>query len=171
MGYMHDLGDVKPDIVTLGKAISGGVTPVSGILANDNIMMTIKPGDHGSTYGGNPLGMAIAKAAVSSLIEEGMVENAQAMGKVLHKNLASMSSPLVKEVRSRGLFCGMEFHHNLPHDGNKFAKILMKNGLLTKATHDYVIRFAPALVVKEDEINAACEIVGKSLKEFEEMNK
>jgi ornithine--oxo-acid transaminase len=109
MGYMHDLGDLKPDIVTLGKAISGGVTPVSGILCDNHIMMTIKPGDHGSTYGGNPLGMAVAKAAVESLVEEGMVENAVAMGKVLKDNLSSMSSPLIKEVRARGLFCGMEF--------------------------------------------------------------
>jgi len=88
MGYMYDLGDVKPDIVTLGKAISGGVTPVSGILADDHIMNTIKPGDHGSTYGGNPLGMAVARAAVGALVEEGMVENAQVMGKLLQDNLS-----------------------------------------------------------------------------------
>lgn len=81
-----------------------------------------------------------------------------------------MASPLIKEVRSRGLFCGMEFHHNLPVDGNDFAKILMKNGLITKATHAYTIRFAPALIVKEHEINEACEIVSKSLKEFEQLN-
>ena len=159
MGYMHDLGDAKPDIVTLGKAISGGVTPVSGILADDFIMNTIKPGDHGSTYGGNPLGMAVAKVAVRAIVEEGMVENSQAMGKVLHRNLASMSSPLIKEVRSRGLFCGMEFRGDLPVNGNHFAKILMKNGLVTKATHESTVRFAPALVVNEDEINQACEIV------------
>ena len=170
MGYMHDLGDVKPDIVTLGKAISGGVTPVSGILADDHIMMTIKPGDHGSTYGGNPLGMAVAKAAVEALVEEGMVENAQVMGKLLHDNLNSMSSPLIKEVRARGLFCGMEFHEHLAVDGNHFAKILLKNGLVTKATHVRTVRFAPALIIKEHEINEACEIVSNSLRELEQMN-
>lgn len=170
MGYMHDLGDVKPDIVTLGKAISGGVTPVSGILADDHIMMTIKPGDHGSTYGGNPLGMAVAKAAVEALVEEGMVENAQVMGQLLHDNLNSMSSPLIKEVRARGLFCGMEFHEHLAVDGNHFAKILLKNGLVTKATHVRTVRFAPALIIKEHEINEACEIVSNSLRELEQMN-
>lgn len=83
MGYQWDLGDRKPDIVTLGKAISGGVSPVSGILANNEIMDTIKPGDHGSTYGGNPLGMATAHAAVKCLVEEGMVENSHKMGELL----------------------------------------------------------------------------------------
>jgi ornithine--oxo-acid transaminase len=95
MGYNWDLGDEKPDIVTLGKAISGGVTPVSGILTNNHIMDTIKPGDHGSTYGGNPLGMAVAKAAVRALVEEGMVENAEKMGKVLLNRLKAINSPLI----------------------------------------------------------------------------
>jgi ornithine--oxo-acid transaminase len=105
MCYEHDLGDgVRPDICTLGKAISGGVTPVSGILANNNIMDTIKPGDHGSTYGGNPLGMAVAKAAIEAIIEEDMVGNSVKMGKILEDNLKSMTSPIVKDVRARGLF-------------------------------------------------------------------
>lgn len=149
MCYEHDLGSVTPDICTLGKAISGGVTPVSGILANNVVMDCIKPGDHGSTYGGNPLGMAVAKAAVEAIVEEDMVGNSVRMGAILEANLKSMTSPIVKDVRARGLFQGMEFHHDIKHDGNKFAKILFKNGLITKATHDYVIRFAPALVVNE----------------------
>lgn len=170
MGYNWDLGDETPDIVTLGKAISGGVTPVSGILASNEVMMTIKPGDHGSTYGGNPLGMAVAQAAVQTLIEENMVENSLQMGKVLHNKFAAFNSPLIKEVRSRGLFCGIEFQHDLPVNGNHFAKILMKNGLLTKATHDYCVRFAPALVINEEELEAAVGIVGQSLEEFQELN-
>ena len=109
MGYEWDLGDEKPDIVTLGKAISGGVTPVSGILASNEVMNTIKPGDHGSTYGGNPLGMAVAHAAVECLIEEKMVENSMNMGRILHDKFTAFDSPLIKEVRSRGLFCGIEF--------------------------------------------------------------
>lgn len=99
MCYEHDLGDVKPDICTLGKALSGGVTPVSGIVADAHIMDTIGPGDHGSTYGGNPLGMAIAKAAVSALVDEKMPENAVKMGAILKKNLDSIDSPLIKEIR------------------------------------------------------------------------
>jgi len=99
-----------------------------------------------------------------------MVENAQVMGKLLKDNLSSMSSPLIKEVRARGLFCGMEFHHNLPVDGNHFAKILLKNGLVTKATHVRTVRFAPALVINEQEINQACEIVSNSLRELEKKN-
>jgi len=111
MGYMWDLGDdIRPDIVTLGKAISGGVTPVSGIVANNNIMDQIKPGDHGSTYGGNPLGMAIAKRAVEVIIEEGMVENSEKMGNVLTKRFKQFKSPLIKDVRNRGLFCAIEVH-------------------------------------------------------------
>ena len=104
MCYEHDLGDVKPDICTLGKAISGGVTPVSGILANNHIMDTIKPGDHGSTYGGNPLGMAVANAAVRAIVDEDMTGNSVRMGAVLEKNLRSMKSSIIKEVRAKGLF-------------------------------------------------------------------
>ena len=83
MGYMHDMGSVKPDIMTLAKSVSGGVTPVSGIVANDEVLMLIKPGEHGSTYGGNPLGMAVSKVAVQVLIEEGMIENSKNMGDYL----------------------------------------------------------------------------------------
>lgn len=168
MAYMHDLGDdVRPDICTLGKAISGGVSPVSGIVANNEIMDCIKPGDHGSTYGGNPLGMAIAKAAVQAIVDEDMTGNSVRMGAILEQNLRSMKSSTVKEVRARGLFQAVEFHHDLKKDGNDFAKILMKNGLVTKATHKYVIRYAPALVINEEEVHMASDIIEKSLREFE----
>jgi len=105
MGYQWELDENnKPDIVTLGKAISGGVTPVSGIVANNETMMTIKPGDHGSTYGGNPLGMAVASAAIDALVEEGMVENSAKMGEIMADRFNAIKSPLIKEVRSIGLF-------------------------------------------------------------------
>lgn len=150
MAYEWDLGpDVRPDIVTLGKAISGGVTPVSGILADSHIMNEIKPGDHGSTYGGNPLGMAVAKAAVEAIVEEKMTENSLAMGAILKERFDALKSPLIKENRNRGLFAAIEFVHDAKVDGNHFAKILMNNGLLTKATHTYCVRFAPALVINE----------------------
>jgi ornithine--oxo-acid transaminase len=170
MGYMWDMQDDKPDIMTLGKAISGGVTPVSGIVADNHLMDVIKPGDHGSTYGGNPLGMAVASAAVRALVEEGMVENAEAMGKVLVERLSAIKSPLVKEVRARGLFCGMELKDDLKVDGNNLASILLKYGIISKATHNYCLRFTPALVVTEDEIHAACDLVEKGMKDLEELN-
>ena len=93
------------------------------------------------------------------------------MGKLLQNNLSSMKSPLIKEVRARGLFCGMEFHHDLPVDGNDFATILLHNGLVTKATHVRTVRFAPALVINESEINQACEVISKSLTQLEDLNK
>lgn len=103
MGYEHDM-TTKPDILVLAKSISGGVTPVSGIVANDEVMMTVKPGDHGSTYGGNPLGMAVAKRAIEVLIEEGMVENSRDLGNYLNELNRGLKSDLIKEVRGRGLF-------------------------------------------------------------------
>jgi len=170
MCYEHDLGNVKPDICTLGKALSGGVTPVSGIVADSHIMDTIGPGDHGSTYGGNPLGMAIAKAAVSAIVDEKMPENAEAMGAILRKNLDSIDSPLIKEIRHRGLFCGLELHDNLNVNGNHFSKILMKNGLITKATHVNTVRFAPALIINEEEIHQASDVIAKSIKQLEALD-
>jgi ornithine--oxo-acid transaminase len=170
MGYNWDLEGAKPDIVTLGKAISGGVTPVSGILADSHIMDTIKPGDHGSTYGGNPLGMAVAKAAVKAIVEEGMVENAEKMGKVLLNRLRAIDTPLVKEVRARGLFCGFELKRGLKVDGNTLSKILMKHGLVSKATHNYCLRFTPALVIKEEEVLEAGDIIEKGVRELEQLN-
>lgn len=161
--------DAKPDIVTLGKAISGGVTPVSGIVANDFIMNEIKPGDHGSTYGGNPLGMAIAKAAVECLVEEGMVENSLRLGKILHNRFQAFESPLIKDVRSRGLFCAIEFIQGEPVNGNDFARLLMENGLITKATHRDVVRFAPALIINEEELNSAADIIEKTLVDFQKL--
>lgn len=171
MAYEHDLGDkVKPDICTLGKAISGGITPVSGILANDNLMNVIKPGDHGSTYGGNPLGMAIAKAAVKAIVDDDMVGNSARLGPIFEKNLREMKSPLIKEVRSKGLFAAIEFNDGLKEDGHKFCKVLMKHGLVTKATSGKVIRFAPALVITEQEVHQASDMIEKGLKEFEALN-
>lgn len=171
MCYEHDLGErVKPDICTLGKAISGGITPVSGILANDNLMNVIKPGDHGSTYGGNPLGMAIAKAAVKAIVDEDMTGNSARLGAVFEKNLKEMKSPLIKEVRARGLFAALEFNDGLKEDGFAFCKVMMKHGLVTKATGPKVIRFAPALIITEQEVHQASEIIERSLKDFEAMN-
>ena len=165
MGSEWDLGDgVRPDIMTLGKAISAGISPVSGVVANDNIMDHIKPGDHGSTYGGNPFGMAVAKAAVSTLVDEKMPENSLEVGNYFSDKLRKIESPIIKEVRSRGLFIGLEFKTGHEIDGNMYAKILMQNGILTKATHDMTIRFTPALVITKPEIDSAMEIIESSIK-------
>lgn len=160
MGSEWDLGDgVRPDIMTLGKAISGGISPVSGIVANDHIMDHIKPGDHGSTYGGNPFGMAVARAAVSAIVEENMVANSLEVGNYFSDKLRQIKSPIIKEVRSRGLFIGLEFKTGHGIDGNIYARILKDNGILTKATHDMTIRFTPALVITKPEIDTAMEII------------
>lgn len=140
----------RPDILTMGKAISGGMMPVSAVCCDDSLMDLIQPGDHGSTYGGNPLAMAVAHQAVKSLVEEGMIENSQAMGEILYGELMNIKSPLIKEVRGRGLFRSIEIVRDAKVDGTHFATELMKLGLLTKATHQYTLRLAPALVITKD---------------------
>ena len=165
MGY--DWDNIKPDIVTLGKAISGGVTPVSGIVSQASVMDTIKPGDHGSTYGGNPLGMAVAQAAISAIVDEGMIENSAKMGELLKKQIQAINCPLVKEIRGRGLFVGVEFKHDLNIDGNHFATILRGKGLLCKSTHRFCVRFSPALVINEGEIMEAVELIKSAMTELQ----
>ena len=151
--------NVRPDILVFGKSMSGGMLPVSGCLADNFIMDQIKPGDHGSTYGGNPLAMAVAKAAVSAIVDEGMVENSQKQGALLKNELQKIKSDMFKEIRGRGLFVGVELKSSLKVDGNDFAKILMKHGLLTKATHDSTIRLAPPLVINSEEVMQSVEII------------
>jgi ornithine--oxo-acid transaminase len=162
-GYTHDMGDDKPDILVFAKSAAGGFYPVSGILASREIMSCVKAGEHGSTFGGNPLGMAIAQKAVEVIIEEGMVENSRNMGDYLMSKISKFSSPLINEVRGRGLFQGIEIKDGLKVDGNDFAKVMFSNGLLTKATHDLTVRLSPALVIRQDEIDTAVEILEKSL--------
>ena len=162
--------NVRPDILVMGKSMSGGMLPVSGCLADNFIMDEIKPGDHGSTYGGNPLAMAVAHAAVSTIVEEGMVENSAKMGELLKSELKKINSPLFKDVRGRGLFVGVELDHSLAVDGNHFAKILAAEGLLSKATHDTTIRLAPPLVITEQEIMQSVEIVAAATHKLEALN-
>jgi ornithine--oxo-acid transaminase len=122
MAYNWD--GIKPDLVAVGKATSGGVSPVSGVFCNDKIMLTIKPGEHGSTFGGNPFGMHIAKVAIQALVEEGMPENALKIGNILQDKLGGLKSRLVKEVRGKGLFLGLELIQNARVDGNDLALAL-----------------------------------------------
>lgn len=165
-----DWEEVRPDILVMGKSMSGGMLPVSGCVADDFIMKHIGPGDHGSTYGGNPLAMATAHAAVSTLVEEGMVENSAEMGALMKSELSKISSPLIKEVRGRGLFIGVEVKAEAKVDGNHFAKVLKNHGLLTKATHDSTVRLTPPLVITKSEVMESVEIVAKAVKDLEKMN-
>lgn len=165
-----DWENVRPDIIAAGKSMSGGFMPVSAAICDRFIMDLIKPGDHGSTYGGNPLAMAVAYASLTTLLEEGMIENAANLGPVLLSEVSNIKSPLIKEVRGRGLFVGLELRNDLKVDGNDLSKILMKKGLVTKATHDSTIRLAPPLVITKEEILQAVEIIKAAVKALEILN-
>ncbi len=150
----HD--NVEADVTLIGKALSGGFYPVSAILSNADVLGVFMPGDHGSTFGGNPLACAVARTALKVLVEEGMVENSARMGDYFLDNLRSIKSPAVKEIRGTGLFIGVELH---PEAGGarRFCERLMKEGLLCKETHDNVIRFAPPLIITKQDIDWALE--------------
>jgi len=154
---------VEADLTLVGKALSGGFYPVSAVLSNIEVMEVLKPGEHGSTFGGNPLACAVARMALRVLREEGMIENAAAMGARMHAGLASMPSPLVREVRGRGLMIAVELQ---PDAGGAraYVKRLQELGVLCKETHDHTIRIAPPLVITADEVDWATEQFGKALK-------
>lgn len=154
---------VEADLTMIGKALSGGFYPVSAVLSNKEVLGVFQPGDHGSTFGGNPLACAVARMAIKVLVEEGMIENAAVMGEYLMAGLRSIDSPYVKEVRGKGLFIGVELY---PDAGGarKFCEALMTMGLLCKETHENVIRFAPPLIIGKDDIDWALERVEAVLK-------
>lgn len=163
-----DHAGVKPDILILGKALSGGVLPVSAVLASHEIMNTLKPGQHGSTFGGNPLACAVAKAAVEVLIEENLIENAERQGQVFRSGLAKINSNLIKTIRGKGLLNAAVIH---PFGEGRTAydvcKALMKNGLLAKQTHEHIIRFAPPLVINDTQMSQALSIIEQTLIEVQ----
>lgn len=167
MGFMHE--DVKPDVVTIAKSISGGITPLSGIVADKELMDLIKPGEHGSTFGGNPLSMAVGQAALEVLIEEKLPENAVAMGEVFNKRLSKLQSPILEAYRWKGLFHGFEFKNTLSHDAFHFVRILRENGLLTRVNKTWIVRFLPPLNIKESEVHEGCDIIEKSFYQYEEL--
>jgi len=160
----------KPDIVTLGKCLSGGVSPVSGIMANDEVMGVLDEDDFASTYGGNPLGMAIAKTCMEILTEEGLVDNSLEVGEYFRSKLQAMKSPLIRNVRGRGLMNCLEIERNSNVTGHTMCDIMKDYGVLTKATKDYSIRFTPALVINKKEIDEVCEIIEQSLRDLEKKN-
>ena len=145
---------VRPDVVILGKALGGGVYPVSAVVADREILGVFQPGEHGSTFGGNPLACAIGRAALRVIVEEKLVENAAQMGDYFQERLAEIPSRHVKEVRGKGLLIGVELH---PAAGGarRFCEALLQQGLLSKETHDNVIRFAPPLIIDKETIDWA----------------
>jgi len=158
-----DHENVKADILILGKALSGGVLPVSAVLANNEIILTIKPGEHGSTYGGNPLACAVATVALQVLKEEKMVENANAMGKLLRDELRNLNSPFIKLVRGRGLLNAIVINHSNKEAAWELCLQMKENGLIAKPTHGDKIRLAPPLIITKEQILECLEIIKKSL--------
>ena len=159
-----DHEDLRPDILILGKALSGGVLPVSAVLADDGIMLTIKPGEHGSTYGGNPLACAVAVTALTVLRDEKMTENAALLGNYFRAGLASIKSPHVDIIRGKGLFNAIVIGDHGPDTAWNLCLALKENGLLAKPTHGNKIRFAPPLVINRTQIDECLEIIEDSLK-------
>lgn len=153
---------VRPDILILGKALSGGVLPVSAVLCDDDIMMNIHPGEHGSTYGGNPLACRVAIAALEVLRDEKLAENANRMGELFRTEMKKLMQPWISQVRGRGLMNAIVIDPKGPVKAWDLCLRLMKNGLLAKPTHDNIIRLAPPLVINESQMRECCGIIQKS---------
>jgi ornithine--oxo-acid transaminase len=158
-----DHENVKPDILVLGKALSGGTLPISAVLASNEIMLTIKPGEHGSTYGGNPLACKVAMAALQVLQDENMAENAEAMGQLFRTEIEKLESPFIKLVRGKGLLNAIMIEHSNAEAAWDLCVEMKNNGLLAKPTHGDKIRFAPPLVITAAQIHEAVAIIKRSL--------
>jgi ornithine--oxo-acid transaminase len=158
-----DHENVRPDILILGKALSGGVLPVSAVLADDEIMLNIKPGEHGSTYGGNPLACKVAMVALQVLKDEHMAENAEAMGKVLRDELANLNSTFICDIRGKGLLNAIQIQNEDKEAAWKLCMELKNNGMLAKPTHGDKIRFAPPLIITKEQILECVDIIKHSL--------
>jgi len=158
-----DHENVRPDILILGKALSGGVLPISAVLCDDEIMMTIKPGEHGSTYGGNPLACKVAIAALEVIREENLMDNAEMMGNLLRKELAKLNSPFIETIRGKGLLNAIIIKHANAEAANDLCLSLKENGLLAKPTHGDKIRFAPPLIITKEQILECVRIIEKCL--------
>jgi ornithine--oxo-acid transaminase len=160
-----DHENVRPDILVLGKALSGGLYPISAILADKKIMDVIEPGTHGSTYGGNPLAAKVAIAALKVLEEEGLAQNAEKMGNILRKGLSELDKDIVISNRGKGLLNAIVINNDRI-DAFDFCLKLKDNGLLSKPTHDNVLRLAPPLVITEPQICESLDILKKTISEI-----
>jgi ornithine--oxo-acid transaminase len=161
-----DHENVRPDILILGKALSGGTIPVAAVLADDFIMLQIKPGEHGSTYGGNPLACAVAMKALEVIKSEKMVENSFKMGEILRAELAKLNSPFIASIRGRGLLNAIVIKHDNPEAAWDLCLHLKALGILAKPTHGDKIRFAPPLIITEAQIKEAVQLIGKGLEQL-----
>jgi ornithine--oxo-acid transaminase len=164
-----DYENVKPDILILGKALSGGTLPVSAVLANDEIMLCIKPGQHGSTYGGNPLASKVAMASLQILKDENLAENAFAMGEIFRKRMSALQAKtnLIQIIRGKGLLNALVIDNSTDKDLAWNICLAMKDsGLLAKPTHGNIIRFAPPLIITEEQMHESCDIIEKTILSF-----
>jgi ornithine--oxo-acid transaminase len=161
-----DHENVRPDILILGKALSGGTIPVAAVLADDIVMLQIKPGEHGSTYGGNPLACAVAMKALEVIQSENMVENSYKMGAILRAELANLNSPFIASIRGRGLLNAIVIKHENPEAAWDLCLYLKELGILAKPTHGDKIRFAPPLIITEAQIKEAVQLIGKGLEQL-----
>lgn len=157
---------VHPDILILGKALSGGTLPISAVLADDEIMLNIKPGEHGSTYGGNPLACKVAMAALDVLQDEKLAENAEVLGEHFRQSLRALNNPNIAEVRGKGLLNAIVIRHENPDAAWNLCLALKENGLLAKPTHGDKIRFAPPLVINKEQIDECVDIIQRSLEQL-----
>ncbi len=161
-----DHENVHADILILGKALSGGLLPVSAVLANDDIMLCIKPGEHGSTYGGNPLAAKVTIAALNVLVDEKLADNAERLGKILLEELKMIKHDHIQLVRGKGLFCAMVIKPKDGKDAWDVCMALMNKGLLAKPTHGDIIRFAPPLIINETQLRECIEIIKLVMAEY-----
>jgi len=165
-----DHENVRPDILILGKALSGGTLPISAVLADDEIMMTIKPGEHGSTYGGNPLACKIAITSLTVLKEEKLPENAATLGNLFRLELGKMNSPLIEDIRGKGLLNAITIRDAKEETAWNLCLLFKANGLLAKPTHGNKIRLAPPLVITKEQLLECCNIIKTSLNSFSKTN-
>ncbi|PIP55235.1 MAG: ornithine--oxo-acid transaminase [Bacteroidetes bacterium CG23_combo_of_CG06-09_8_20_14_all_32_9] len=157
---------IRPDMVILGKALSGGFYPVSAVLADNDIMLTIKPGEHGSTFGGNPLAACIAIASLEVIINEKLAENAEKMGKIFREGIGKIPTNMIETVRGKGLLNAIIIKPKNGKEAWDVCLAMKENGLIAKPTHQHIIRFAPPLVINEEQINEAVGIIKKSILSF-----
>jgi ornithine--oxo-acid transaminase len=158
--------DVRPDVVILGKALSGGLYPVSAVLADDEVMLTIEPGQHGSTFGGNPLAARVAVAALEVIVEEDLASNASKMGEIFRSELQAIDHPMMELVRGQGLLNAVVVRPKGDKTAWDVCLKLKENGLLAKPTHDHIIRFAPPLVITEGQVREGIDIIKRSFASF-----
>lgn len=164
--FAYEYEGIKPDVVIIGKALGGGAYPISAVLSSKEILGVFKPGDHGSTFGGNPLACAVAREALKVIIDEKLPERSFELGKYLLEKLRNINSKHIKELRGKGLFVGIELHKEAG-GARRFCEALKEEGVLCKETHENVIRLAPPLVINKDEINWAFERIEKILTSLE----